>query len=229
MDTHKGVLLAGGLGTRLRPATHIYNKHLALVYNKPMVLFPLETLKSLGVTEVLLVTGGNHIGAFADFLGDGSEYGVKITYKVQPEAGGIAQALKLAKDFVGDSSFYVILGDNVFENKNFEYLKPTKPTIFLREVPDAHRFGVYDPETNQIVEKPENPKSNLAVTGLYFYTPEVFEFDFAPSARGELEITDINNAMLTRGMETRKLLDFWCDAGTPESLLRSANFIAQQQ
>lgn len=224
----KGVILAGGNGTRLRPLTYLTNKHLLPVYNKPMIQYPLETLKSLGVTEILLVTGGEHLGSFAEFLGDGSKFGVNLTYKVQAEAGGIAQALKLAKDFVGNNNFYVILGDNIFDNKNFEYLQPEKPTIFLKSIPDAKRFGVYDKSTNQIVEKPQNPVSDLAVTGLYFYTPEVFDIDFPPSARGEYEITDINNVMLKRGMQTRILLDFWRDAGTFDSLLDSANFASKR-
>ncbi len=193
----KGIILAGGNGTRLRPITLVTNKHLLPVYNKPMILFPLNTLKDLGIKDILIVSGGEHIGSFMEFLGDGSEYGVNLTYRIQKEAGGIAQALYLAKDFVKDDNFAVILGDNIFE---YSPKPPKKACSFvLKEVENPSRFGVY--HNGKIIEKPTKPKSNLAVTGLYFYTPEIFSF-----------------------IEKLKP-GFWSDAGTFDSLLDSSNFI----
>ncbi len=225
MSKLKGVILAGGKGTRLLPATKIINKHLLPIVNKPMILYPLNTLKEMGITEILIVTGGNHLGGFADFLGDGSEYGVNLTYKVQTEAGGIAQALALAEGFVDeqtDEQFAVILGDNIFESAP---TPPFKCGLVLKESNEPARFGVY--HEGQIVEKPSEPLSNKVVTGLYFYTPEVFTFikGLKPSARGELEITDVNNWCL-KNLET-ELVDykgFWSDAGTPDSLIRTINW-----
>lgn len=216
--------MAGGNGTRLRPLTYVANKHLLPIYNKPMILYPLETLKLLGITDVLLVTGGENVGTFAEFLGDGSKYGVRITYKVQSEAGGIAQALSLAEDFV-DGQFAVILGDNIFEGV------PPLPegcAVVLKEVEDPQRFGVF--HEGKIEEKPKEPKSNLAVTGLYFYTPEIFDFikTLKPSARGEMEITDVNNFCL-ENLDMRYTIHkgFWSDAGTFDSLLNSAQWAKQ--
>lgn len=225
----KGIILAGGEGTRLRPLTYITNKHLLPVYDKPMILHPLHTLKELGVTDILLVSGGNHIGGFAEFLGDGSDYGVKLTYKVQKEAGGIAQALLLAEDFV-DDEFVVILGDNIFEGSLS--LPKTPIALVLKEVEDPARFGVWDPAQGGIVEKPKDPPSNKAVTGIYFYDNKVFDFikTLKPSARGELEITDVNNWYLKNHYVT--IIDyfgFWSDCGTFPSLLRSSNFIRNQR
>lgn len=218
----KGVLLAGGLGTRLRPATLIYNKHLALVYDKPMVCYPLQILKDLGCEEILLVTGGEHIGGFAEFLGDIYQ-GMKVTYKVQTEAGGIAQALLLAEGFV-DSQFPVILGDNFFEY--LPVIGSYGCALIVKEAPDPERFGVYN--GTKILEKPKRPSSNKAVTGLYFYTPEIFKYikTLKPSERGELEITDVNNYCLEKlDAKVFEFGGFWSDMGTPESLLRTANFI----
>jgi len=218
----KGVILAGGQGTRLRPLTYLSNKHLLPVYDKPMILYPIETMKSMGITDILLVTGGEHVGSFADFLGDGSDYGIKLTYKIQKEAGGIAQALALAEDYV-DGQFAVMLGDNIFE---WSVVPPKGCGIVLKEVDDAKRFGVY--HQGVIEEKPENPQSKMAVTGLYFYTPEVFDFvnTLEPSERGEMEITDVNNWCLKNLDMTAINYDgFWSDAGTFDSLLNSANFI----
>ena len=222
----KGVILAGGNGTRLRPLTYITNKHLLPVYDKPMILYPIQTLKEMGVTDILITSGGNHLGGFIDFLGDGSDYGVNLTYKVQKEAGGIAQALLLAKDFVGEH-FAVILGDNIFEDNLFgESLIPPKGCgIVLKEVEDASRFGVF--HNGKIIEKPTNPESKLAVTGLYFYTKEIFFFieKLKPSGRGELEITDVNNWCLDNLEMTTTIFDgFWSDAGTHESLLNSSKW-----
>lgn len=224
----KGVILAGGNGTRLRPLTYVVNKHLLPVYDKPMVLHPIETLKSLGITDILLVSGGEHIGGFAEFLGDGSEYGVKMTYKVQKEAGGIAQALSLAEDFV-DEEFAVVLGDNIFDGK---IEAPSLPVaLVLKEVEDPQRFGVFDPQTYSIAEKPKTPASSLAVTGLYFYDNTVFDFvkTLTPSARGELEITDVNNWYLgSRPVEIIEHKGFWSDAGTFASLNKASNYLSNK-
>lgn len=223
----KGIILAGGQGTRLRPATYAMNKHMVPILNKPMILYPLETLKSLGITDILIVSGGNHIGAFADFLGDGSEYGVSLTYRVQKEAGGIAQALLLAEGFI-DGPFVVILGDNVFENEGLKLGKDA--TLFVKSVDDPTRFGVYDPETHLIEEKPVFPPTNLAVTGLYHYPPEVLLYakTLEPSERGELEITDVNNWCLSYfDVDVVPVPGFWSDAGTPESLARTTAWALQ--
>ena len=226
----KGIVLAGGRGTRLLPWTKNLNKHAALVYDKPMVLYPLETLKSLFIRDILLVSGGNHIGWFTEFLGDGHEYGVNLTYKVQEEAGGIAEALGLARDFVGDEPVVVILGDNVFDNNNFfqiipsEDLDPKKAHIFVKEVDDPERFGVLNPD-GSIEEKPKEPKSNKAITGIYIYPPSVFDIvsTLKPSDRGELEISHVNNEFIRRGqMEVHEITGFWSDAGQFDSLLKSA-------
>lgn len=223
----RGVLLAGGTGTRLRPLTHIANKHLLPVYNKPMILYPLEILKGLGVNEILVVAGGEHVGAFADFLGDGSTFGVRFTYKVQKQAGGIAQALSLADDFVTDQ-FVVILGDNIFEYPPALPLKENCGFV-LKEVENPERFGVF--HDGEIIEKPKKPLSNKVVTGIYFYTPEIFDFisTLEPSARGELEITDVNNWCLKNRPTTTILYDgFWSDAGTFDSLMRASTWAFQK-
>jgi glucose-1-phosphate thymidylyltransferase len=227
----RGVILAGGRGTRMLPATKIINKHLLTVLNKPMILYPIETLKTLGITEIMVVTGGNHIGGIAEFLGDGSEYGVDLTYRVQKEAGGIAEALGLAKDFANCNDVAVVLGDNIFENGELEIFNgmrklgkiKDKCFLFTKEVEDPQRFGVFymDKEGMHIEEKPKNPKSNRAVTGLYIYPYEVFRVipTLKPSKRGELEITDVNNHFIKEEkVSVINLSGFWSDAGTPESL-----------
>lgn len=220
----KGIILAGGKGTRLQPATLVMNKHMVPILNRPMILYPLETLAKV-CSDILIVSGGNHIGAFAEFLGDGSRFGVNLTYKVQTEAGGIAQALGLAQSFVGADNMAVILGDNVFEDLTDETVESAKATIFVKEVSDPYRFGVAEFDAGMkvigIEEKPEFPKSNFAVTGLYVYPNSVFDIikTLRPSGRGELEITDVNNAYLERGELNCHILNgFWSDAGTPESL-----------
>lgn len=217
----KGVILAGGNGARLRPLTYVANKHLLPVYDKPMIYYPLSTLKELGCEDILIITGGEHIGKFIELLGDGSAFGVKLTYRIQREAGGIAQALSLAEDFVNEQ-FAVMLGDNIFE---FAVEAPKKCGLVLKEVPDPERFGVYF--DGEIKEKPKNPKSNKVVTGLYFYTKEIFDFikKLKPSKRGELEITDVNNWVLNNlECNTTEYKGFWSDAGTFDSLLLSNNW-----
>lgn len=223
----KGIILCGGKGTRMLPITRVVNKHMIPVLNEPMVLYPLRTLKGMGVEDILIVSGGNHIGDIAEFLGDGSDYQVNLTYKVQKEAGGIAQALLLAESFVGEEQFVVILGDNYFESS---FLWPEKGfcRFVTKEVEDPSRFGVLDEETLTIEEKPEKPKSKRAVTGIYFYTPEVFDFikTLEPSARGELEITDVNNWCLKNILTD--IIDcwgFWSDMGTPESMYNTIKFL----
>ena len=228
----KGLILAGGKGTRLLPATRVTNKHMVPILNTPMIVYPLNTLKSFGITDIMVVSGGEHIGQIAEFLGDGSEFGVNITYRVQKEAGGIAQALGIARDFMkGEERFAVILGDNIFDNSSFSsFYYVSEATIFYTKVSNPERFGVpvfkkipYEGDGNieRIEEKPKNPLSNYAVTGLYIYPENVFDFiaTLEPSARGELEITDVNNYYIKKGkMSSVEIKGFWSDAGTPKSL-----------
>ncbi len=225
MEKRKGIILCGGKGTRMLPATKVVNKHMIPLLNKPMILYPLQTLIDMGISDILIVSGGNHIGDIAEFLGDGSEYGISLTYKVQKEAGGIAQALLLAEDFVSNK-FAVILGDNYFE------VPPVSTRDFglvTKEVPDPQRFGVLT--FNRIEEKPKKPRSNYAVTGLYFYTKDIFKFirTLTPSARGELEITDVNNWCLENyQVEIIHYKQFWSDMGTPDSMLHTIQHIYRQ-
>lgn len=232
----KGVILAGGKGTRLQPATLAMNKHMVPIVNRPMILYPLETLKKLGIKDILIVSGGNHIGAFAEFLGDGAEYGVSLTYRVQREAGGIAQALGLAEDFVGDDKVAVILGDNIFEFDG-KYVRDIlsgdhedQAHIFVKRVEDAYRFGVLienDGKYN-IVEKPAGMRDGMAITGLYVYPSDVFSVvrDLKPSDRGELEISDVNAYYMNdKRLIATELSGFWSDAGTPDSLVRTINWV----
>lgn len=228
----KGVILAGGTGSRLFPLTKVTNKHLLPVGKKPMILHPVEKLVQAKVQEILIVTGVEHMGDVVNLLGSGKDYGCEFTYRVQDEAGGIAQALNLARSFCGDSRFVVILGDNIITDdlgrfaRSFEE-QSSGAKILLREVTDPHRFGVAEIAGDKVVgieEKPKNPKSNLAVTGIYFYDSSAFEIirDLKPSGRGELEITDVNNAYIARGDMTFDRLDGdWTDAGTFESLFRA--------
>lgn len=240
----KGVILAGGTGTRLRPVTLTQNKHLLGILNEPMILYPIRTLKEMGVYDVLLITGGDHIGGFAEFLGDGSEYGIRLTYKVQKNAGGIAEALGLARDFYSgtDDKVITILGDNIFghgisdtvmeKGDEFLYESRNNALLFLKEVKDPERFGVakfVDGKVVSIEEKPKHPKSNLIVTGLYIYPPDVFDViaQLKYSARGEKEISEVNNYYLKEHrcsiLETK---NFWSDAGTPQSLYEATKWAA---
>lgn len=232
----KGVILAGGQGTRLRPLTLITNKHLLPVYNKPMIYYPLETMVACGLKDVLIVSGREHAGDFLNLLGSGKEFGLRLSYEVQEEAGGIAQALSLASDFADNGSVVVHLGDNIFGNRDQlvagvdRFRKDERGAmIFLKEVGDPQRFGVAEirgEEVLSIVEKPKTPKSNLAVTGFYIYDSSVFEIikGLKPSNRGELEITDVNNAYINKAlMKFEKVEGEWTDAGTFGSLLRANN------
>ncbi len=236
----KGVLLAGGIGTRLRPLTEITNKHLLPIYNRPMIDYPLLTLKNAGITEILLVTGGEHMGAFMNYLSSGKRFGVDLTYKIQDEAGGIAQALSLARDFVGSEKFVVILGDNVFEENIDVFVSDFEKSsvdavLFFKEVPDPGRYGVpvfRDGQLIDIEEKPSEPKSNLAQVGLFFYSPIAFDFikNLKPSARGELEVTELNSFMIKNAHVSYEIINgFWLDAGTIEALAESSMFMKQQQ
>lgn len=232
----RGIILAGGKGTRLLPATRITNKHLIPILNRPMIEYPLGTLKMMGITDIMIVSGGDHIGHIAQYLGDGQDFGVELTYRVQRDAGGIAQALGIARDFAHGGPVAVILGDNVFDNEAVmpfvEYLNDGQAHLFTKEVKDPERFGVLvmegatpeHPLRNKykIVEKPKEHVGNEAVTGLYVYPAEVFDIikTLQPSGRGELEITDVNNAFIDREKCVGHRIGqaFWSDAGTPESL-----------
>ncbi len=225
----KGIILAGGTGSRLYPLTKVTNKHLLPVYDKPMIYYPLATLIDAGLKDILIVSGRGHAGHFLELLGSGSEWGVRITYEIQDEAGGIAQALGLAEGFADEEEVAVILGDNIFQDSIREDVSGFKggSKIFLKEVPDAQRFGVAELDGDRVTgieEKPEVPKSNFAVTGLYMYDAKVFEVirTLKPSGRGELEITDVNNYYIDQGRMGYSVLDgYWSDAGTFESLLRA--------
>lgn len=231
----KGIVLAGGRGTRLSPLTEVTNKHLLPVYDKPMIIYPLQTLKTIGVTEILIITGGEHVGRFAEFLGDGTKYNVEITYRVQENSGGIAEALGLAEGFAGGEDVLVILGDNIFDNQQLKEQKkyPSDTAhIYYKRVKDPERFGVVTLKENgdalEIEEKPKDPKSDMAIVGLYHYPNNVFEVvkTLIPSERGELEISDVNNYYIKRGnLACIEIEGFWSDAGTFESLLKSANWV----
>ncbi|MCX5656535.1 MAG: sugar phosphate nucleotidyltransferase [Planctomycetota bacterium] len=221
----KGVILAGGLGTRLHPLTKITNKHLLPVYSKPMIYYPIECLVRAGITDIMIVTGGNSAGDFIRLLENGEEFGLRrLHYAYQKGEGGIAAALALARDFVEDEKVCVVLGDNILERtirtaaETFERQK-TGAKVFLKEVPNPESYGIADIEGKRIVritEKPRKPKSNLAVIGVYMYGPDVFEVlpTLKPSARGELEITDVNNHYVAAGTMTYDIVDgWWADAG----------------
>ena len=235
----KGIILAGGLGTRLAPCTLVTNKHLLPVYDRPMVYYPLQTLVNAGIDDILIVTGGQFAGDFLKLLGNGAAFGLKhVNYTYQEGEGGIAAALALAEFFAKDDKVCVILGDNIIERNIIaaanDFRKQERGAkILLKEVDDARRFGVAeiaDGKVRRIVEKPKEPKSNYAVTGIYFYDNQVFKFiqGLSPSARGELEITDVNNMYLEQDTLTYGFLDgWWTDAGTFSSLRRASNLVAE--
>ena len=235
----KGVVLAGGTGSRLNPVTRVTNKHLLPIYDKPMVYYPIHTLVNAGIREILLVTGGKNAGDFLRLLGNGRDFGLKhLNYTYQEGEGGIAEALGLAEDFADGNPICVILGDNIIEMNICSAVEAFKrqvcgAKILLKEVTDADRFGVAEIRGNYVVgieEKPKIPKSNYAVIGVYLYDNTVFEKikRLKPSGRGELEITDVNNFYVQEGTLTYETLDgWWTDAGTFESLLRANNLVAQ--
>jgi glucose-1-phosphate thymidylyltransferase len=227
----KGIVLAGGTGSRLFPLTKVTNKHLLPVGRRPMIYYPIEKFVGAGIEEILIVTGVEHMGDVVGLLGSGKEFGCRFTYRVQDEAGGIAQALDLARHFVHGDSCAVILGDNIFEDSIAEEVKAFEKQgkgsrILLKEVNDPQRFGVAEIKGDRVVgieEKPKKPKSGWAVTGIYFYDSEVFDVirTLKPSRRGELEITDVNNYYIQQGtLSYGKLHGWWSDAGTFESLAR---------
>lgn len=225
----KGVVLAGGTGSRLMPLTKVTNKHLLGIGPKPMIYYPIEKLTASGIEQILIVTGVEHMGDVVSLLGSGKDFGCRFTYKVQDEAGGIAQALSLAEDFSHNQPLTVVLGDNIFQSSLKDYInnfsaQKAGARVLLKQVANPERFGVAevaDGRVTRIDEKPKQPKSDYIVTGIYFYDASVFEIirTLKPSARGELEISDVNNTYITRGqLEYDILQGWWTDAGTFESL-----------
>ena len=232
----KGVILAGGTGSRLYPLTKVTNKHLLPVGNKPMIFHPIEKLTGLGIQDILIVTGTEHMGDVVNLLGSGAEYNCRFTYKVQDQAGGIAQALGLADNFSGKDPIVVNLCDNIFEDDLTTAARTytgNGAMILLKQVPDPQRYGVALLDGDKVIEiqeKPENPPTSFAVTGVYFYDSRVFSAirDLKPSRRGELEITDVNNYYIRQNQMSSALLEgWWTDAGTPDSY-RLANQLTME-
>jgi glucose-1-phosphate thymidylyltransferase len=233
----RGVILAGGTGSRLLPLTRVTNKHLLPVGRKPMIQYPVEQLSGAGIREILVVTGREHMGDVMNLLGSGAEHGCEFTYRVQDRAGGIAEALGLARNFAGGRRVAVLLGDNIFQKPLAPYIgrfiaQGAGARILLKEVDDPERFGVASIEGGRvvrIVEKPAQPAGRLAVTGAYMYDNTVFDCieGLRPSSRGELEITDVNNFYIEHGEMKFDILDgWWTDAGTPESLAAANRLVA---
>ncbi len=238
----KGIILAGGTGSRLYPCTKVTNKHLLPVYNKPMIYYPLKTLVDAGIKEILIVSGPGHAGDFVNLLGSGKEFGIKLSYEIQDDAGGIAQALGLAENFAENDSVIVILGDNIFEDDMKDYMQEFESQnggarIFLKEVglKAARRFGVAMIDGNKIKyveEKPQNPKSDLAMTGIYMFDNKIFGIikTLKPSARGEFEITDAIDYYVRQGNCFYSFIKgYWSDAGTFESLNRASNLVRTKE
>ena len=235
----KGVVLAGGLGTRLRPLTSVTNKHLLPVYNQPMIYYPIQTLVNAGIKDIMVVTGGNSAGDFLRLLGNGKAFGLKhLNYAYQEGEGGIADALSLVEDFAGDEPVCVVLGDNIIEGNIVSAVNAYEnqgggAKIILKKVADPQRFGVPRLDGNRVVsidEKPAVPQSDYAVIGIYMYDAKVYDIIRAliPSGRGELEITDVNNAYIARNQMTWEELEgWWTDAGTFESLLHASQLVAE--
>lgn len=235
----KGIILAGGAGSRLSPLTKVTSKQLLPVYNKPMIFYPLDTLITAGIKEILLISDPANIGNFVKLLGSGKEFGIKLTYEIQDKPEGLAQAFMIGDNFIDDEPVTMILGDNLFVGDN-DFLKEAINSfqsggrVFATKVEDPQRFGVVEFDDNKkvvsIVEKPDNPKSNYAVTGLYIYDNTVIDKAKAlkPSARGELEITDLNNLYLQAGQLDVKMYNgYWLDTGTFDTLLQASNKIAE--
>lgn len=237
----KGIILAGGTGSRLFPLTKVTNKHLLPVYNKPMIYYPLFAMKEAGITNIMIVSGIGHAGSFLELLGSGAQFGLKISYEVQEKAGGIAQALSLAEDFSNNEKIVVILGDNIFEDNLAEAVKdfkalPRGAKVLLKSVHNPKSYGVaelQDEKITKIVEKPKDPQSDLAVVGCYMYDPQVFDVikGLKPSGRNELEITDVNNFYLEQGTLKHEVLKgFWGDCGESfDSLMESGKLIQKSR
>jgi glucose-1-phosphate thymidylyltransferase len=234
----KGILLCGGMGSRLHPLTKVTNKHLLPVGEKPMVLHSVEKLVQADVKDIMIITGTEHMGDMISLLGSGAEYGCEFTFRVQDRPDGIGGALALCENFVGDDNCVVILGDNIFYSslkKDVEEftLKEKNCQLFLKEVPDPERYGVADFKGDRVIgieEKPSSPKSNFAITGIYMYDKRVFEIlrNLNPSARGEYEITDVNNAYIEMGNMSFAVLDgWWTDAGTHPSYYKANKLVRE--
>jgi glucose-1-phosphate thymidylyltransferase len=235
----RGIVLAGGTGSRLMPLTKVTNKHLLPVGQKPMIFYPIEKLTAIGIEEILIVTGVEHMGDVVSLLGSGSNFGCRFTYKVQDQAGGIAQALALAENFAKDRPMAVILGDNIFQASLKSHAEKfiaqqAGARILLKQVSYPQRFGVVELSEGKIVgieEKPEKPKSDYAVTGIYFYDGAVFDIikTLRPSDRGELEITHVNQAYIAKGQLAYDIIDgWWTDAGTFESLNKANELVVKE-
>lgn len=237
----KGIILAGGNATRLQPLTKVTNKHLLPIYDKPMVYYPLEAMQKAGIEDVLLITGPNHAGQFLNLLRSGSEFDLRLSYAIQEEATGLSAAVSLAEDFADNEKVLVILGDNIFKhnlhNAVEDFEKQEKGAkVFAKEMPNCKEYGVIELDKNgkviSIEEKPENPKFNLAQTGIYMYDQQCFDFikKLSPSERGELEITDLNNFYVQQGTMTCEVMqDWWVDAGTSFAELSRANQIVANE
>ena len=231
----KGIILAGGTGSRMGFSTKVTNKHLLCVYDRPMIFFPLWTLKGMEVKEILIISGKEHVGDMIGLLGSGSDFGVDFTYRVQDGVGGIAEALYLAKGFVGEGHFVAILGDNYFEHDiKIGEMEKGEARIFLTAVKEPKSFGVVDVKNRKVMgieEKPNKPKSNFIAAGIYIYDWNVFPIieGLEKSGRGELEITDVHNEYIRKGrLGFSMLRGFWSDMGTPQSLLEASNFIRKK-
>ena len=237
----KGVILAGGLGTRMRPLTYVTNKHLLPVYDRPMIFFPLQTLVDAGIRDILIVTGGNSSGDFLRLIGNGAAFGLKhVNYTYQKGEGGIAEALDLAEHFAAGDRIAVVLGDNILQGNIASHVRaferqPEGARILIKKVPDPERFGVVTFKSGRVAaieEKPKRPKSDYIVTGIYLYDSQVFDIikRLKPSQRGELEITDVNNRYIEQGQMTYSVLKgFWSDCGTFDSLMRASQLVARQR
>ncbi|MEN9327203.1 MAG: glucose-phosphate thymidylyltransferase, glucose-phosphate thymidylyltransferase [Candidatus Parcubacteria bacterium] len=233
----KGIILAGGKATRLRPLTKITSKQLLPVYNKPMIFYPIETLVKSGITEILIIMAPEYAGHFLNLLGSGRDFGAKFSYEIQEEPRGLADAFRIGKSFIGNDNVTMILGDNIFDHDFTQSIQSFKSgaKIFAKKVDDPQRFGVVEFDANNkvlsIVEKPADPKSNYAAVGIYIYDNKVVEFarDLQPSPRGEIEITDINNMYLKKEELQVDIIDgIWEDAGTFDSLLAANLYWAKK-